>query len=91
MRPSLFLYGGNSCVFGIKVASIALKSAGEEIARDPSYKIRWWFYLAYLLFVMALNLSGFSKFNPDTCEQRNIGHKLVAKHMAIPEHFSPVG
>ncbi|HRK97681.1 MAG TPA: protein-disulfide reductase DsbD family protein [Alphaproteobacteria bacterium] len=67
------------CFGGIAAALIALKSAGEEIGwgfqlQNPVVVL----LLAYLLFVMALNLSGFFEFKGHLFS--NIGHKLAAKH-----------
>ncbi len=67
------------CFGGIAAALIALKSAGEEIGwgfqlQNPVVVL----LLAYLLFVMALNLSGFFELKGHLFS--NIGHKLAAKH-----------
>lgn len=66
--------------FGIIAMSlITLKSAGEEIGwgfqlQNPAIVM----LLAYLLFVMALNLSGFFELKGHLLS--NIGHKLTANH-----------
>lgn len=66
--------------FGLIAASlIALKAAGEEIGwgfqlQNPVVVL----LLAYLLFVMALNLSGFFEFKGHLFS--NIGHKLASHH-----------
>ncbi len=67
------------CFGGIAAILIALKSAGEEIGwgfqlQNPVVVL----LLAYLLFVMALNLSGFFELKGHLFS--NIGHKLAAKH-----------
>ncbi|HNQ91898.1 MAG TPA: protein-disulfide reductase DsbD family protein [Alphaproteobacteria bacterium] len=67
------------CFAGIATALIALKSVGEEIGwgfqlQNPVVVL----LLAYLLFVMALNMSGFFEFKGHLFS--NIGHKLAAHH-----------
>lgn len=67
------------CFAIIAASLIGLKSAGEEIGwgfqlQNPVVVL----LLAYLLFVMALNLSGFFEFKGHLFS--NIGHKLAAKH-----------
>lgn len=67
------------CFGAIAAILIALKTAGEEIGwgfqlQNPAVVL----LLAYLLFVMALNLSGFFHLKGHILS--NIGHKLTANH-----------
>lgn len=67
------------CFGAIAATLIALKTAGEEIGwgfqlQNPAVVL----LLAYLLFVMALNLSGFFQLKGHVLS--NIGHKLTANH-----------
>jgi thiol:disulfide interchange protein len=68
-----------SCFGGIAGLLIALQSAGQQIGwgfqlQNPIVIL----LLAYLLFIMALNLSGF--FEIKSGPLANIGHKLASKH-----------
>lgn len=67
------------CFAAIAATLIGLKTAGEEIGwgfqlQNPVVVLA----LAYLLFVMALNMSGFFEFKGHLFS--NIGHKLTANH-----------
>ncbi|HOO52174.1 MAG TPA: protein-disulfide reductase DsbD family protein, partial [Alphaproteobacteria bacterium] len=75
----IYTAGVLGCFALIASSLIGLKSAGEEIGwgfqlQNPVVIL----LLAYLLFIMALNLSGFFEFKGHLFS--NIGNKLAAKH-----------
>lgn len=79
LHAGFYTAGIMTCFAGIAAILIALQTAGEKIGwgfqlQSPIVVL----LLAYLLFLMGLNLSGFFEFKGHFFS--NLGHKLTEKH-----------
>ncbi|MEK7802190.1 MAG: cytochrome c biogenesis protein CcdA, partial [Pseudomonadota bacterium] len=86
-----FIYtaGIQLCFLGIAGLLIALQATGEKIGwgfqlQNPAVVL----LLAYLLFIMGLNLSGFFEFKSGFLS--NLGHKMTMKHGYVGTFFTGV-
>lgn len=79
LHAGFYTAGIMTCFAGIAAVLIALQTAGEKIGwgfqlQSPIVVL----LLAYLLFLMGLNLSGFFELKGQFFS--NLGHKLTEKH-----------